>query len=305
MPRRLPPLNAVRAFEASARLGSFVAAAAELGVTAAAVSLQVRKLERFYGTSLFRRLTSGIELTQTGVTILTDCSAALTTLAGTTDLVDRREARTRIVVSCANSVAHRWLSGRLGAFAAALPGNWIELRSEGDPVDFEGGGVDIRITYGLHLYPKHEGKALFADALTPVATPGFCAARGLETGQASALRDEDLIETWWSPSFWAYPSWADWFEAAGSPRTLRPGTGPAANMPAIAIDMALQGLGVALGQMALAADEVASGSLLRPFSTVLRLPYAYSVITPRDARRRALVAPAVEWLMAETAHLRG
>jgi LysR family glycine cleavage system transcriptional activator len=303
MPRKLPPLNAVRAFEASARHGGFVAAARELGVTPAAVSLQIRKLEEFYEVALFRRLPSGVELTEIGAAIHADCAAALATLESTADLVAVRETRTRIVVSCINSLAHRWLAGRTRDFAAAVPDHWIELRAEADPVDFEDGGVDIRITYGEHLYPHHTTQALFTDRLTPVCTPGVAAEPGIAAGDPAALRDDRLIETWWSPSFWSYPTWADWFAAAGAPRSPRPGAGPAANMPALAIDLALQGLGVALGQRSLADGEMRAGRLVAPFATTLPMPVPYALVVPRSARRRRRVARAVAWLHRQAGEL--
>jgi LysR family glycine cleavage system transcriptional activator len=305
MPRKLPPLNAVRAFEASARHGGFVAAANELGVTPAAVSLQIRKLEEYYEVSLFRRKASGVELTEVGAVIHADCAAALSTLESTIDLVTARETRTRIVISCINSLAHRWLARRLGTFSDNVPDHWLEIRAEADPVDFEDGGVDIRITYGEHLYPHHDTQALFTDRLIPLCTPEFAARAGLVEGEPDSLKDEHLIETWWSPSFWAYPTWSDWFEAAGNPRLPRAGVGPGANMPALAIDMALQGLGVALAQHSLASEEVLAGRLIAPFARSLTMPSPYGIVVHRSARRKRRVARAVAWLKAEAARLGG
>lgn len=290
MPRRLPPLNAIRAFEASARNGGFVAAAAELGVTPAAVSLQIRKLEDFYEAALFDRLASGVELTEIGAAIFADCSVALATLESTADLLASREARSRIVVSCINSLAHRWLTQFLAELALRIPDNWIEVRAEPDPVDFENRGVDLRITYGEHLYPHHDTQPLFTDRLVPLCTPEFADRAGILGQTPAALQDEQLIETWWSPSFWAYPTWSDWFALAGHPRTARNGVGPAANMPALAIDMALSGLGIALGQMSLAAEEMKAGRLIAPFDIRLGMPNPYSIITPRSARRKKRLA---------------
>ncbi len=293
MPRRLPPLNAIRAFEASARHGGFVAAAQELGVTPAAVSLQIRKLEDFYEAALFHRLASGVELTEVGAAIFADCAAALSTLESTGDLVAAREARSRIVVSCINSLAHRWLARHLSEISVRVPDHWVEIRAEPDPVDFEDRGVDIRITYGEHLYPHHDARPLFTDLLMPVCTPEFAGRAGLEGTGPEALQDEHLIQTWWNPSFWAYPTWSDWFAAAGVAHQPRPGVGPAANMPALAIDMALAGLGVALGQRSLAMQELKAGRLVAPFDATLAMPSPYALVTPRSARRKRRLAPVV------------
>jgi LysR family glycine cleavage system transcriptional activator len=297
MPRRLPPLNAIRAFEASARHGGFVAAAQELGVTPAAVSLQIRKLEDFYEASLFHRLASGVELTEVGAAIFADCTAALATLESTGDLVAAREARSRIVISCINSLAHRWLARHLSEISVRVPDHWVEIRAEPDPVDFEDRGVDIRITYGEHLYPHHDARPLFTDLLMPVCTPEFAAQAGLEGKGPEALQDEHLIQTWWSPSFWAYPTWSDWFAAAGRMHQPRPGVGPAANMPALAIDMALAGLGIALGQRSLATEELGTGRLVAPFTMTLPMPSPYALVTARSARRKRRLAPVVAALL--------
>ena len=303
MPRKLPPLNAIRAFEASARHGGFVAAAHELGVTPAAVSLQIRKLEEFYETALFRRLPSGVELTEIGIAIHADCAAALSTLESTADLIAVRETRTRIVVSCINSLAHRWLAARLDRMAASVPDHWIELRAEADPVDFEDGGVDIRITWGEHLYPRHDVRPLFRDRLFPVCTPRFAELAGLRREDPGGLRDEQLIQTWWSPAFQSYPTWSDWFTKAGVPRQPRNGVGPGANMPALAIDLALNELGVALGQKSLVSEELARGRLISPFDTVLEMHDCYALVLPRSVRRKRRVAKVVEALVAEAARL--
>ena len=305
MPRRLPPLNAIRAFEASARHGGFVAAAQELGVTPAAISLQIRKLEDFYEAALFHRLASGVELTEVGAAIFADCTAALATLESTGDLVAAREARSRIVVSCINSLAHRWLSRHLSEVAARVPDHWIEFRAEPDPVDFEDRGVDIRITYGEHLYPHHDTRPLFTDVLMPVCTPAFAARAGFAERGPEALEDEHLIQTWWSPSFWAYPGWSDWFAVAGLTHQPRPGVGPAANMPALAVDTALAGLGVALGQRSLAMRELEAGSLVAPFAATLQMPSPYALVTPRSARRKRRLAPVVAALLDMAARLQG
>ena len=303
MPRKLPPLNAIRAFEASARLGGFVAASQELGVTPGAVSMQIRKLEEYYDVALFRRFASGVELTEVGGTIFGECSSALSALEATNDLIAARETRTRIVVSCINSIAHRWLSRHLAMLAGSVPDHWIELRAEPDPVDFDDHQVDVRITYGEHLYPHLVAKPLFIDRLMPLCTPDFAIRADLKGNDIGSLRDEHLIQSWWTPSFWAYPTWADWFEAASAPRQARVGTGPSANMPALAIDMALTGLGVALGQHSLASEEIRSGRLIAPFPTTLSMPSPYALVLPRSARRQRRVARAVAFLMAEAAKL--
>lgn len=306
MQRRLPPLNAIRAFEASARLGGFVAAAGELGVSPAAVSLQVKKLEQHYGAALFLRLPSGVELTDLGRAVFADCQAAIATLMATNDLASGAGQRERVVLSCINSLAHRWLAQRLVGFAAENPDFSVELRAEADPVEFGSAGCDIRLTYGLHLYASastHRAEPLFTDRLTPLCTPGFLAAQGIDPADPASLRDEHLIHVGWAPSFFAYPGWEAWFGAAGAPRQPRQGAAPLVNMPALAIDLALSGLGVALGQLSLATGPLASGRLVRPFAAELRMEDSYGTVVPLSARHDKRVTRMLRWLRAEAALL--
>ncbi|MEQ9260531.1 MAG: LysR substrate-binding domain-containing protein [Roseovarius sp.] len=299
MKRQLPPLNAIRVFEACARKGGFVAAAEELGVTPAAISLQVRKLELHYQTELFRRLSSGVELTELGAAIHAECISALDHLERTNDLVTANEVRKRRVVSCINSVAHRWLGPRLGRLSKDQPDLWIELRAQADPVDFEDARVDIRLTYGTHLYPHYITHPLYRDAVAPVCTPEFAREHGLLDGEIGGLPDELLIETRWSPSFWAYPSWEDWFAEAGAQRSSPSSTGHCVDTPALATDMALRGLGVALAQLSLSEDELESGRLIRLFDPIHLMPKPYAIVLPRSERRRRVLARLIDWLLAE------
>lgn len=304
MARRLPPLNAVRAFEASARLGGFLAASRELGVSPAAVSLHVKKLEAFYGAALFRRLPSGVALTETGEAIFADCLAALATLAGTVERVEGRVTRARIVLSALPSLAHRWLGGALPRLAALRGDARLELRAEGDPVELDRGPVDLRVTYGTHLYPGRRVEPLMRDRLTPMCAPEWWAARGLGAPpDPAALDDAWLIHTWWAAEFAAYPAWDDWFAAAGAPRAPAAGLSPSVDHPSLALDLALGGLGIALGQHALAWNELATRRLIAPFAAEVAMPHPYAVITSEAARRKPGVLEATQWLREEAARL--
>src|SRR5687768_9538121 len=154
MPLSLPPLNALRAFEAAARTGSYVAAAEELRVSPAAVSQQVRNLEEFLGKKLFTRFNNRVVLTDAGQIVFAGSADALQSISALTEQVVSGRARSRLVISVITSVAERWLEPRLAAFALREKALRFELRVEGDPVDFARYNIDLRICYGTNQYPE-------------------------------------------------------------------------------------------------------------------------------------------------------
>ncbi len=159
------PMNALRAFEVAARAGSFVQAGVELGVTAAAVSQQVKALEGRLARQLFVRQGNRITLTDAGRALFFRVEGPFADLAAAMAEVGERPVRARLVVSVLPVLAE-WLVGRLGGVAGA------EIRVEEDPVVLARDGVDLRLTYGAHLYPDHRVEVLFRDVLVAVAAPG-------------------------------------------------------------------------------------------------------------------------------------
>ena len=153
MPLSLPPLKALRAFESAARTGSYVAAAEELRVSPAAVSQQVRNLEEFLGKQLFMRFNNRVLLTDAGQAVFAGASDALQSISTLTEQVMSGGTKSRLVISVITSVAERWLEPRLAAFALHEKALRIELRVEGDPVDFARHNIDLRLCYGANLYP--------------------------------------------------------------------------------------------------------------------------------------------------------
>jgi LysR family transcriptional regulator, glycine cleavage system transcriptional activator len=149
VPLFLPPLNALRAFEAAARAGGYVAAAEELDVSPAAVSLQVRKLEEFLGKQLFMRFNNRVVLTDAGQSIFAGASDALQAISTLVEQATSGGAKSRLIISVLPSVAHRWLEPRLAAFVLHERTLRIELRVEDDPVDFARHDIDLRISYGI------------------------------------------------------------------------------------------------------------------------------------------------------------
>ncbi len=298
MSRRLPPLNAIRAFEACARLGSLALAAAELCVTPGAVSQQIRKLEDFYGRQLLMRKGNQLIATEIGQSVYETCAEFIGELASMTRHIVGGPARTRLVVSVLPSVAVRWLNRRLPDFLNAYPGLRVDLRIEDDPVDFFRARIDVRLAYGAHFYPEFVGVPFARDHVTPMCAPAWIEAGRIQPGNPAALADGDLVHVLWHTGFSAYPTWDAWFTAAGVPRRVRAELGHQTDMSSAAIDLAHSGAGVALGQRLLAADALAGGTLVAPFETVLALPYQYYAVHTPGGAQNPTVRAFIDWLVA-------
>lgn len=276
---RLPPLNALRAFESAARNGGYVNAAAELGVTPAAVSQQVRRLEEHLGRRLFTRHNNRVTLTDAGKSVYAETARALGDLALMADRVQGGRTPGRLVISCLPSLAEGWLVPRLPP-----DGPLIELRLEPDPVAFARDGIDLRLSYGSTPYPDMVTLPLFRDHVLPLAAPGLAA-------RWPDLTDDRLIHTDWGPGFTSHPAWRDWFAAhlPGRPAPA-PGSGHRIGSSYLALQMARQGLGVALGQRALARPLIDTGALVALSPDSLPLGHDYVAIhAPAQARKPALL----------------
>jgi LysR family glycine cleavage system transcriptional activator len=299
MSRRLPPLNAVKAFEASARCGGFSLAARELGVTPGAISQQVKILEEFFSKQLFVRRNNQLQLTDAGLAFYADSAEIIDRLAAMTQRMLEGNPPSRFVISTLPSVAVRWLNRRLEAFAAREPDLRYEIRVEDDPVDFARHHIDLRICYGQHLYPELVTLPLLQDEVLPLCSPAFLARQPHGNDGPEAIADQDLIHVDWGASFASYPTWAAWFHANGIARTPQIGLGHMVRMSSLAIDLAVAGFGVALGQTLLARDELADGRLVTPFSKALPLGYAYCAVHPHSRASQRTVSAFVEWLRQE------
>lgn len=266
----LPPLTALRAFESAARLGSFTRAGQELGVTSAAVSLQVRQLEAHFAKRLFLRQGNRLTLTDAGRAIQPRIEAAFADLQGLAQDLGHQPGPSRLRLSCLPSLADHWLLPRLAGFDRVSD---LDLVVEDDPVDLAGSAV--RLTYGAHFYPDHRVETLFADRLIAVAAPG----QGLHP----------LIHTDWGPSHAAAPSWSRWHTAAGQPEP--PAEGLRVGQTAMALAAARAGLGAALVPERLAAADIAAGLIMALPGPDLPLPWPYVMIwKPTTARARLTAA---------------
>ena len=256
MRREMPALNALRAFEAAARLGGFAAAAQEMGVTAGAVSRHVRLLEERSGVLLFERRPRSLVLTPRGHDLLGVVSGSFDQLESGTRAVLSPTSRARLKANVQTSLAIGWMLPRLGRFHRDQPELELELSTHIDTPDLRDGEIDAAIVHGRGPWQGVVSHFLFADRLQPVCSPRYMAARGLHGVGAVALPAETLIVSQTAPD-----DWADWFSHAGL-RGLRPRRTMAFGSSLLPAQAALQGLGIALADLALIGDHLDDGRLL-------------------------------------------
>ncbi len=296
---KLPPLNALKAFEIAARTGSYVAAAKELRVSPAAVSQQVRKLEQYFDKKLFLRYNNRIVLTDAGTAFYTSAAPALQDLSSVTQQILEGTARSRLVVSVLPSLASTWLAPRLAAYCRTTPGGGIETRIEDDPVDFARDDIDIRICYGPYLYPDFKATALFHDTVAPICSPDFAREHKLNEANLSQLPDELFLHTSWGSSFASPPTWKDWFTSIGVERTPNITLGQQIGMSSIALEYARLNMGVLLGQRHLAARDLQENRLILLSQQSLPLGHAYSAVYPHSRVRHSGLQKLLEVLTDE------
>jgi len=292
----LPPLNALRAFEAIARHLSFARAAQELHVTPAALSHQIRALEEQLGTALFHRRTRAIELTAAGRLIYPGLHAGFESVRRAMAQLDRDRAGNVLVISATPGLVAKWLMPRLWRFLRAHPEIDARVSASLKLVDFAAEGVDVGIRLSRQLSGDLHAELLFEDAMVPV-----CAPQLLEQGLRSAadIVRFPLIHYDFATSMHAPPGWADWFPIAGlqGPDAAR---GLRVNAADHALDAAVAGAGVALAHKLIASDDVHSGRLVA-FGPELPLHSAYHFVCPKGLEARPKVRAFRDWLLAEMA----
>jgi len=290
-----PSLKALQAFEAAARTGSFVAAAAELSVTPAAVGQLVRTLERRLGRQLLLRVHRGIVPSEAGHEVLPRLRAVFEEL----DAVSRRLAGSvvppRLTVSVPASIATGWLGRAIAAFVETEGALDVSLRCDEDPVPFAHERIDVRMSYGRFHYRGENTREILLDAVHPVCSPAFLDRHGPITS-VEALLAVPLVHTDWGPSSATFPAWSTWLESApdGGGRH-GPHRGSVANVSKVAIDLAIGGLGVALVQGLLASGPVARGELVVAYPHALPLGQPYCLTVAENGLQREVAQRFASW----------
>ena len=296
MSLKYPPLKALRAFESAARTGSYVDAAGELNVTPAAVSQQVRNLERYYARRLFTRYNNRIVLTDAGNTIYSSLAPALLSLAHKNrELLDGPSAA-HLVISVLPSLAQTWLVPLIARFAAQNPRIGIHTRVEEDPVDLVRLGVDLRITYGNQLYADFAARQLFRDSVLPMCSHDFAARHPQAAEDLSQLPDHRFLHTVWGDRFASHPSWADWFRQQQVAREPVVASGLQVSMSSVGLEYAAAGMGVILGQRHLADPWLGDGRLVMLATKGLSLGQSYYAVHAHSRLEPVLLDSLLELL---------
>lgn len=293
MHRRLPPLNALRAFEAAARHASFTKAAAELHVTHGAVSRHVQALEAWLGRPLFERRNRQVVLSESGAAYLAEIGAALDRIA----LATARQAeqgRCRLLrVNALATFTMRWLIPRLSGFQLAHPATEVRLTTGNTPVAALREPFDVAIRGGPEQVAGLEVRPFLAEARVPVCSPAVLARAPLR--RPEQLREHTLLHAATLPGVWA-----QWLEAAGVP-DLQPRHAVTLEHFYLTLQAALDGLGVAMGPTRLVADDLASGRLVVPFSGPALPARSYCAYVPQARADAPEVRAFCAWLLRAAA----
>ncbi|MDF2367736.1 MAG: transcriptional regulator GcvA [Sneathiella sp.] len=290
---RLPPLKALRSFEAAARHLSFSKAAEELFVTPAAVSHQVKALEDWLGVSLFKRLNRAVILTNEGQNYVVNIRNGLEMIGSATEKIMQEDASGALHVDTLPSFAARWLLPRLSRFRDEHPDIDVRLSASDHLTDFNREDVDVVIRYGHGNYPGlRVDNLLTEEVMFPVCSPSlFEGKHPLRTPEDlkyhTLLHDDMRID------------WQAWLTMAGVV-DVDPKKGPSFNDSSMLLTAAMEGQGVALGRSTLAADDLIAGRLVQPFDIQpMQAGHAYYLVSPEDMADRPRIAAFRRWILEE------
>jgi LysR family transcriptional regulator, glycine cleavage system transcriptional activator len=288
----LPSLNGLRAFEAAARHLSFTRAAAELNVTQTAISHQIRRLEEQLGIRLFVRRNRALELTREAESYLPAVRAAFEDLRTATARLRRSDRGELLTVSTMASLASKWLVTRVAAFQEVHPHVEVRITTSSHLVDFRREDVDMAVRYGRGHWPGLRAEWLMAEDLFPVCSPA------LMTGENALRCPEDLANHTLLHTTVAREDWQLWLTAAGLPAAMAMRRGLSFDQSFMAIQAAIDGLGVAMGRTRYVEADLAAGRLVKPFDLVLPAEAGFYVVAPEETADLPKIALFRDWLIA-------
>lgn len=292
MPRHLPPLNALRAFEAAARCGNFTRAAQELCVTQGAVSRHIATLEDWLKVRLFERSRHGIQLTPPGQVYFTSARAALDQIEHGTRQLQQSPDERRLRIKLPPTFAIRWLIPRLARFHARHPEIDVQITTSHQRADFEREEVDVSI-HSEPTPPAGPGyRRLFGETLVPVCAPGLLE-RGPPLKKADDLARHVLLCSMNRPN-----DWPAWLAAAGA-HGVDGNSGLKFENAALAYQAAADQLGVIVALLPFVRDDLAAGRLIAPFALRVPTAGAYYLAYPTRSPQPRRVLDFEEWIVAE------
>jgi len=291
----LPSLNGLRAFEAAARHLSFTRAAAELNVTQTAISHQIRRLEEQLGIRLFERRTRELLLTREAAAYLPAVQAAFEELRQATARLQRPARGGMLTVSTTASLAAKWLVTRVAAFQDANPGIEVRISTSSHLVDFVREEVDMAVRYGRGSWPGLRATWLMAEDIFPVCSPALLQ-DGKPLRKPADLADHTLLHTTTSREDWQL-----WLTAAGLPISIAARRGLSFDQSFMAVQAAVEGLGVALGRTRFVEADIAAGRLVVPFDVVLPADAGFYIVAPEETADTPKITLFHDWLIASVA----
>jgi LysR family glycine cleavage system transcriptional activator len=294
--RRLPPLNALRAFESAARHLNFSRAADELSVTPGAVSQQIQNLEDYVGAALFKRTPRGLLLTDSAQMALPALREAFDRLAEAAALLTAAVDGRRLTLTAPPSFAAKWLVPRLGRFEEAHPHVDVWLSADMDLVDFAASDVDLALRYGPGPYPGLEAIRLINETVIPVMSPALMATNPVAT--PADLSRHVLLHDGSPDADESCPDWQMWLAARGV-KGFDANRGPRFNQSSLVIEAAVSGRGVALAKRTLAQDDLDAGRLIAPMPISTMVDFAYFLVHPKAKGRLPQVKAFLSWIREE------
>jgi len=293
--RKLPPLNALRAFEAAARHLSFKDASTELSVSQSAVSHQVKALEESLGVHLFTRKTRAVELTRKGKLLYPILRNALDSIAEGTKLILEETSLSVLTLHVYSTFTLRWLLPRLPDLQQSKPNLQVRLHTSQQDVNFAQEDIDAAIMVGQPNDPSLHYDHLFDCQLFPVCSPDFLHRNG-PINEPAELAKHPLLQVYPSANDWRF-----WLEKNGI-EGVSPDSGLQLESYDVALSSAIQGIGIAIGQQPYITDELESGSLIELFPT-LRVdnPNHWYLACRREKRQSLKLTIFREWLLAQVA----
>ncbi|WP_411889380.1 transcriptional regulator GcvA [Yoonia sp. SDW83-1] len=293
MKERLPPLTALRAFEAAARHMSFAKAAEELNVTPAALSYQIKALEADLGTPVFRRLNRAVELTEAGRTLAPGTSDAFGTLSAAWRNAKRLNDSSVLTVTAGPAFTSKWLAPRLYDFAQAHPEIELRFHASLRIADFDRDEVDVAIRFGLGTTGDVFAEPLIQEWMTPMMSPELARDITAPADLASATLIHDDSIAFLEPPC----DWAAWCKAAEI--NIHTDHGPRFSQADHALDVAMTGAGVVLARVSLATRALETGRLVAPFDLGIVADAQFRFVCPKGNETRPHIKAFHDWMMDE------
>ena len=298
---RLPPLNSLRAFESAGRHLSFSKAADELNVTPGAISQQIRVLEEFLQTSLFKRRNRLIVLTDEGQVCLPMVSEGFANLTEAVEAVRKFGRNDPLTITSAPSFISKWLIPRLDKFNAKHADIDVRIDASSRLVDFVNEDIDVGIRFGDGEYAELESIYLFSFELIPVCSPSLV--EKIKLNELSDIKNHTLLHSQYDESDPGWPDWAMWLATVGV-ADVDTGHGIYFNQSEMLLEAAIEGQGIGLVGEVLVANDIAEGRLIQPFETKLPVRLCYHLVSSRQKAQSAKVVAFRDWILEQSAYLR-